>query len=140
MIKQTINQEIREEMKMNIVNWFKENYKGVQIRRRILKYIIRSLTHEVIHYKIYEKLGKGIKIEFIINISKDDLFLGCAFYCHGQYPLVYNLPAYYPIYIFIEFVHTIFDIIDGMVRFNFFKIIFCLKYFIKELFELKFKK
>ncbi len=125
---------------MDLVNWFKENYKGVQIRRRILNYIVRSLTHEVIHYKIYNKLGKGMKIEVIINIIKDDLFLRCDFACAVSYPLMYNLAAYYPIYIFIEFIHAIFDIIDGIVSFRFFKIIYSTKYFIKALFTLKYKK
>lgn len=127
-------------MKMDVVNWFKENYKGVQIRRRILKYIVSSLTHEEIHYKIYKKLGKGIKVEFITSMIKDDLVFRCVFSCHGTYPLIYNVPIYYPIYIFIEFTHVIFDIIDGIVRFSFFKIISRSKYFIKVLFELKLKK
>ena len=48
---------MKTQMKRDIVNWFKENYKEVQIRRRILKYIVRALTHEQIHYKIYKKLG-----------------------------------------------------------------------------------
>lgn len=127
-------------MKMDIVNWFKENYKGVQIRRHILKYIVRALTHEVIHYKIYKKLGNGIRIEFLINMIKEDLIFGCKFSCRSSYPLIYNLPAYYPIFIFIEFIHTIFDIIDGIVNFNFFKIISRSKDFTKALFDLKFKK
>jgi len=139
-MKQTIKQEMKTQMKLDIVNWFKENYKGVQIRRRVLKYIVRTLIHEVIHSKIYKKLGKRIKIELIINLTKDDFSLGCDFTCHGSYPSIYNLPTYYPIYIFIEFVHAIFDIIDGLVRFQFFKIIFCSKYFINALFKLKVKK
>ena len=123
-------------MRMDIVNWFNENYKGAQIRRHILKYIVRALTHEVIHDKIHKKLGNGIKSEIEINMIKDDLFFGCNFSCRGTYPLVYNLPAYYPIYIFTEFVNTVFDIIDGIVRFSFFKIIYCSKYFIKALFKM----
>ncbi len=78
-----MNQEIRTQMKLDLVDWFKANYKGVQIRRRILKYIVRALTHEVIHYKIYERFGKGMESEISMNLTKDELFFGCDFECHG---------------------------------------------------------
>lgn len=125
---------------MDVVNWFKENYKGKQIRRRDLKWVVRGLRHEAVHYKIYKKFDKEMELFFELNMIEVDPTLRYIFACHCSYPSVYELPAYYPIYIFIEFIHTIFDIIDGIIKFEFINVISSSKYFIRKIFDLEFNK
>lgn len=121
---------------MDIVNWFKENHKGEQVRRRDLKSVVHGLRHEAIHYKIYKKFYKETEIYFELNMIKGESTTKLRFICHCTYPF-YETPVSYPIYIFIEFVHTIFDIIEVIIRYPFHTIVLYLKDFIKTLFELK---
>jgi len=128
-----LEQEIKTQLKLDIVNWFKENRRGKQIKRCVLKSVVHGLRHEAVHYKIYKKFYKETEIYFELNMVKDDLVLRCDFSCSGTYPF-YETPVSYPIYIFIEFVHTIFDIIEVIIRYPLRNIIYYLKDFIKILF------
>ena len=124
-------------MKMNIGNWFKENFPKCIIKRSSLKNIVNMIRHEIIHYKIYKKFIKnsGIDLEMVLS-KKSSLHFGYSAKCLGHYPLIYNLSQYYPKYLFVEFIQYLYDIIYSIFSLRIFNdFIPYTTYFIKTLFK-----
>jgi len=134
-----INEEIKEQIKVDIVCWFKENFPNCTMRKKPMKDIVNMLRHEVIHYMIYMKFIGISGVELEMTFSKENSLqfsYGAKILSH--YPLIYSLPRYYPKYIFVEFIHYLFDIIYNIFTFRRLKYLkTCTIYFIRTLFEFK---
>jgi len=130
-----ISEEIKKQMKLDICYWFKENFPDCDIKRKPLKDIVNMIKHEIIHMKICRKFIEIGDIALVLNLHKKSY--GAKILSH--YPLIYNLPQYYPKYILIEFIHYLYDMIYGIFTFRKLKYLALYTiYFIKKnLFKLK---
>ena len=136
-----ISEETKEQIKIDIKRWFKENFPECIVPRKALKDIVRTIKHENIHYKISLKFIENVEasMEIFFIIIKDTQFEHGA-KCSICYPWFYSLPQYYPKYIFIEFIHYLYDIIFHI--FSLRGLEYAISYttdFIKKLFKFKFK-
>ena len=136
-----IETEVKDQIKMDINYWLKENFPGCIIPRKSLKDIVRMIKHEIIHYKISLKFIGDIRATIKITFFVANPGFGYNAKCLTRYPLIYNLPQYYPKYIFIEFVQYLFDIIWSIFSLGIFKNFRSYTTnFLKTLFHLKLQK
>ena len=133
-----MEQEIKTQMKMDIVNWFKENFPKCIIGRKSLKDIVRMMKHEIIHYRISEKFIEDVSVKLEITLFTANPGFGYNSKCLTRYPLIYNGLQYYPKYIFIEFNQYLYDMIYNIFSLRGLKyLIRYTKGFIKTLFKFK---
>ena len=108
-----ISEEIKSQIKTDTNHWFKENFPECIVPRKSLKDIVRVITHEIMHYKISLKFIEDVeaRMELTFFVAKNGIGFGYNAKCITHYPWYYSLPQYYPKYIFIEFVHYLYDMI-----------------------------
>ena len=137
-----ISEEIKEQIKTDINNWFKENFPNCIIPRRSLKEVVRMIAHEIMHYKITLKFIENAetRMELTFFVAKNRLGFGYNAKCINRYPWHYSLPQYYPKYIFVRFVHYLYDMIYNIFSFRgLVHLMLYTKNFIKTLFKFKVK-
>ena len=125
-----ITQEIKTQMKMDVVNWFKENIipeldKKAKINTKLLKDIEIIIKHEYLHSKFYSIIV-GLETELYINLEKvydneSELFVGIDGKCRLIDNKGYSFPRYYFHLVISEIANLIYDIIFDFLNFNFLK-------------------
>jgi len=108
-----ISEETKKQIKTNTNHWFKENFPNCVVPRKSLKGIVWIIGHVIIHSKISLRFIEHpeIRMEITFFVAKNGLGFGYNAKCITRYPWFYSLPQYYPKYIFIEFVHYLYDMI-----------------------------
>jgi len=129
-----------DEMKENIRSWWKTNIPDYNINKKSIKKFKQLIFHEIIHYKIAKKHGVNLYLSLELEKAEKKDIIG--FYYNASlkynYPYKFNLPKYYPIFIFIEFKHFLFDFICDTFKLTIFTtIIYRLSKFLKCLIEFK---
>lgn len=116
----TLYNVFADEMKKNIRNWWKTNMPNCEIDKKVVNKFKDIVFHEFIHYKIVKKSAENINIVLELEKAEEE---GCFYYyayCRYTFPHKFNLPKYYPIFVFIGFKHFLFDIICDIFRFDIF--------------------
>ena len=117
-----VNYDFLDELKENIRDWWKTNMSDWCIDKKIVNEFKRLVFHEAIHYKIVMK--HAININFLLELEKAEEKGITGFYHDASlkynYPYKFNLPKYYPKFIFIEFKHFVFDVICDTFRLEIF--------------------
>ena len=98
------------------------------------------VAHEIIHYKIGKKYVVNVNLSLELEKVEEEGIL--SFYYNASlkynYPYKFNLPKYYPIFVFIEFKHFLFDVICDTFKFTIFTtLIYRLSNFLKSLISFK---
>lgn len=130
-------------MKMDIVNWFKENIlleldKKTKINTELLKDIEVIIKHEYLHCKFYSIIA-GLETELCIKLKKEyDNESILIVRTNGSCKLINNKGYFFPRYYFhlviSEIAHLIYDIIFDFLNFNFLKnFLFRFKRFLKNI-------
>jgi len=136
-----IKQEIKTQLKLDIVNWFKENIlpeldKKEKINTKLLKDIEVIIKHEYLHSKFYSIIG--LDTELWINLegkydNESSLIVGIEGSCRLINNKGYFFPRYYFHLVISEIAHLIYDIISDFLNFNFLKnFLFRFKRFLKN--------
>ena len=108
-------------MKKNIRNWWKTNMSDCIIDKKVVNIFKKIIAHEIIHYKIAKKytINKGLTLELAeTEDEKAGFYYNASF--DYNYPHNFNFPKYYPIFVFIEFKHFLFDVICDIFSFTIF--------------------
>ena len=116
-MKSVISNEIKEDIKF----WWKTNMLNCKINEKVINKLKELILHEFIHYKIVKTSARTIELVLSLGKSEDDI--GCFYYeayCKYTYPYKFNLPKYYPKFVFIEFKHFLFDFIYDIFKFAIF--------------------
>ena len=89
-----------------------------KIDKEIANIFKKLVVHEIIHYKIVKKSATNIKITLTLEKAEEKGIIGFYYegVCKYNFPYKFNLPKYYPKFIFIEFKHFLFDIICDTFR------------------------
>ncbi|KKN34303.1 hypothetical protein LCGC14_0795000 [marine sediment metagenome] len=125
-----------DKLKEDIRYWWKINMYNLKIDKKVVNLFKKIVFHEVIHYKIVKNSAKTIDIVLNLKKAEEENIIGFYYdaYCKYTFPYKFNLPKYYPKFIFIEFKHFIFDIICDIFnvaifttfRYRLFKFLKCL--------------
>lgn len=93
-----------------------------KIDKKIANVFKKLIVHEIIHYKIVKKSAANIKITLTLEKAEKEGFIGFYYegVCNYIYPHKFNFPKYYPVFVFIEFKHFLFDVISDTFRFAIF--------------------
>ena len=112
--------QFEEKMKEDIKHWWKINM-FYKINKKAVNKFKELVFHEIIHYKIVKK--SAINIDLTLELGKAEEGIIGFYYnasCKYNYPYKFNLPKYYPKFIFIEFKGFLFDIICDLFKFAIF--------------------
>jgi len=128
-----------DEMKESIRDWWKTNMSNWKMDKRVVNKFKELVFHEIIHCKIVKT--SAVNINVILELEKAEEGITGFYYnasCIYTYPYKFNLPKYYPRFIFIEFRHFLFDVICDIFKFDIFAIFTCrLPKFLKCLISFK---
>ena len=125
-------------MKKDIIQWWKTNMPNLKIDKEIANIFKKLIAHEIIHCKIVKNSATNINLTLELEKAEDGI---TGFYynasCVYTFPHKFNLPKYYPRFIFIQFKHFLFDVICDTFRLDLFtnfkcrlfKFLECLKSF-----------
>lgn len=108
------------EIKEDIKHWWKTNMLNCQINKKVVSKFKELVFHEIIHCKIVKTSAVNIKLILELEKAEEE---GCFYYdafCQYTFPYKFNLPKYYPRFIFIAFRHFLFDIICDIFRLEIF--------------------
>ena len=108
-------------MNENIKNLWKTNMINCIIDKKVVNKLKELVFHEIIHYKICKKSAININLKLELEKAEEGII---GFYynasCIYTFPHKFNLPKYYPIFVFIGFKHFLFDIIYDIFRLDIF--------------------
>ena len=115
--KNTNLYDFLDEMKEDIKDWWKMNMIDCKIDKKVVNLFKKLVFHEIIHYKIGKKYVENIDLSLELEKAEEGT---SGFYYNASlkhtYPYKFNLPKYYPMFVFIEFKHFLFDIICDTFR------------------------
>ena len=113
-----------DEMKEDIKLWWKTNMFDWKIDKKVVNKFKEIVFHEVIHCKIVKNSAKTINITLQLEkLEKAEDGIAGFYYaasCVYTFPHKFNLPKYYPRFIFIQFRHFLFDVICDIFKFYIF--------------------
>ncbi len=129
-----------DEMKEYIRRWWETNMPNCYIDKKVVNKFKELVFHEIIHYKIVMKHAIYMELTLELEKAEEKGIIGFYYdaYLEHSYPHKFNLPKYYPIFIFVEFKNFLFDVICDTFKFIIFTtIIYRLSKFLKCLTEFK---
>lgn len=108
-------------MKEDIKRWWKTNISDWKMDKKIINKFKELIFHEIIHYKIVKNCAETV--DLILQLEKAEEGITGFYYgaiCKYTFPYEFNLPKYYPKFIFIHFKHFLFDVICDIFKFTIF--------------------